>query len=306
MFLRLCSCGLVLLFSVVGAPAFAEVPLDFDGNGRSDFTVFRPSTGTWWINTGITVLQVRFGTAGDVPVPADYNGDGTTDVAVFRPSTSAFWIRLSPAGAVRYVPFGSPGDEPRVVADYDGDGEADVAVWRPSTAMLYVLRSSDGAGSYTPFGLTGDLPFPGLRTDLGVAAHPTVYRPSDATFYSLVNGSLLTRTIGDPATDALGLPDRFGFSGSEWAAFTRTGGQAGAWRIEGKTTFGTIEENATYGLANDLPVRGDYGADGKEDLGVVRDNGTNLVWYTAGVGGFTTMTWGLSGDIVPASSFFWR
>jgi hypothetical protein len=65
---------------------------DYDGDGRSDAALFRPSDGTWTIvpsSTG-TPQWFAFGQAGDKPAPADYDGDGKADVAVWRPSNLTF------------------------------------------------------------------------------------------------------------------------------------------------------------------------------------------------------------------------
>ncbi len=89
----------------VGSPSRPTTG-DYDGDGRTDVAVFRPSTGAWFVQGG---ASVNFGTNGDIPVPGDYNGDGRTDVAVFRPSTGAWFVQ---GGAS--VNFGTNGDIPVV------------------------------------------------------------------------------------------------------------------------------------------------------------------------------------------------
>jgi hypothetical protein len=67
---------------------------DFDGDGKTDIAVFRPSTGTWYILQSSN-WQVRidaFGLSGDKPQPADYNGDGKADLCVFRPLDGTWYI----------------------------------------------------------------------------------------------------------------------------------------------------------------------------------------------------------------------
>jgi len=50
---------------------------DFDGDGDTDVSVYRPSNGRWYIEG---MGNFKWGLAGDLPVPGDYDGDGTTDM----------------------------------------------------------------------------------------------------------------------------------------------------------------------------------------------------------------------------------
>jgi len=63
-----------LVFSFpFGATGDLPAPGDYDGDGKFDAAVFRPSTNTWFVNrTTAGVLIQGFGIAGDLPVPGSF------------------------------------------------------------------------------------------------------------------------------------------------------------------------------------------------------------------------------------------
>ena len=152
-------------------------PFDYDGDGRADLSVRRPSTGFWYILRGTAGYMVMaWGVATDNVTPADFDGDGKTDVAVFRPSTGTWFWFNSGSQTFQQDSWGAPGDLP-VPADHDADHKADLVIFRPSTGTWYRKMSADSSFSVTGFGVAGDKPVVGDFDGDG-KADIAIFRPS--------------------------------------------------------------------------------------------------------------------------------
>ncbi|MGB5013177.1 MAG: M36 family metallopeptidase [Pyrinomonadaceae bacterium] len=262
---------------------------DFDGDSKTDISVFRPSDGNWYLNRstqGFTALN--FGLSADIPTPGDFDGDGKADVAVWRPSDGN-WHRLNSSNGQYVVNhFGSNGDIPQS-GDFDADGKDDIAVFRPSNGLWYVLNSSNGIITILNFGLNGDKPvaddYDGDGKD-----DIAVWRPSTGIWYRMNsgNGQFFAVPFGLP--EDLPTPADYDGDGKTDVAVYRP--SSGIWyRLNSSNgQFGAI----AFGLSGDIPAPGDYDGDGKDDQAVYRAG----IWYlNRSLSGFSASSFGLPDDL---------
>lgn len=163
---------------------------DYDGDGADDITLFRPSTGAFYIlHTATLTMRIEsFGQAGDdARVVGDYDGDGRDDVAVYRPGAQSRWYyKTGPNAQFVTVEWGQTGDF-LVPGDYDGDGKADFAIKRDSGNLSnFYIRHATGELRVSEFGkgqvCPGDYDGDG-KTDLCLidasATYTWVVKPSN-------------------------------------------------------------------------------------------------------------------------------
>lgn len=307
-----------LTVNPTGPVVAADAPLDFNGDGRSDYVVVRNVGGgasgqiRWFYNFsggGATVAK-DWGLASDFFISEDFDNDNVDDIAVWRPgaaTVAAFYILNSATLTARVEAFGQTGDDPTVVDDYNNDGAADLAVYRGGAAAgdpsTWFYRTTPGGPvAYVPWGQSGDFPAPGDYDGDG-SADFVIQRNAgggQARFwFRFANGMQDTAIFGTP-TDVI-VPGDYDDDGKTDLAVVRGVGGLIHWFYDPSSTPGVqVVQNVWGNSASDFPTQGDYDGDGRTDLAIWR-SGAFWVYNLQG-GGISTFNLGVAGDY-PVANF---
>lgn len=247
---------------------------DFDGDGRTDLTVYRNSNRSFYSQSSLNgnLSEKQIGSAGDsVSLTVDFDGDGKSDYSTAAYNGTFIWrLFQSATNTLKETQFGSSVfNDFFAAADYDGDGVFDIAVFRGG--VWYIIESSTGNYRYEYFGQSGDVPAPNDfdkdgKADLTVARSENgvrvwyVRRSSDNQAYRVEWGF---------SSDAF-FTGRSDWDGDGAADISVIRNESGQRVFYIRRSSDSQLQIIRWGASNDVVKLGDYDGDGKTDAAVTR------------------------------------
>ena len=272
----------------------AHTVTDFDGDGRSDPTVFRQSANQFWmdhsLNANWTIAIHGTGT-GDIFLnnTCDFDGDGRFDPLLLKldAGSIATWsIFQSATNTIRTFVFGNfsaASLDTLAISDYDGDGIQDPAVFRRSTGDWWVIQSTAPTFQFVQhWGAPNDFPSIGDYDGDGKADLTAVRVESGARVWwirSSIDGSFRRIPFGVSATDGVFFFAPFDIDGDSRQDIAVNRNQGGTRTFHVLRSSDGAYVQIGWGLTSDTALFGDYDGDGRTDLVARRNIGGTWVWH---------------------------
>ena len=260
-----------------GLPGDYAISGDYDGDGKADPTVFRPSIGRWWIAFSSNCEQsvyVDFGLSNDIPDEGDFDQDNRSDLAFLRTTNT-------------------PGNPFAKVAKFHH---------RSSIHPNYAVHITNNLVAYPPnytpqpddFAISGQWHLssvspptlhPAAKLETPTFAFPRV---GTAHYFSTWNGvyvpghSITFSGYGDVLeNDFSHIIPVFGNVGGSLEADAITyNTQGGAFRVR-FTDLSAIDYDVNWGRSYDIPMVADVDGDGVGELTVWRNSWADPSWVGA-------------------------
>ncbi len=258
--------------------------LDFNGDGRTDYTVVRPNSGTAATDSFSSSNQ-NYYYANRLKKSHRSLANSFVSSGNATSATVSWITRINGSNDFSSSDNGNPDTDVLTPSDYDGDLKVDTAVWRPlsaTQAAFYIFQSSTNTFRTVNFGQDGDDPTVVADYDGDKKADPATFRcpqstPGPCYYYYLGSNN-------NPTNNLTVVPWGFGTTADFYTL-------SGDFDGDGKADFCLQREHPAYpglaqfvllrskdfgyefvnwGLLSDTLVPGDYDGDGKADFCVVR------------------------------------
>jgi hypothetical protein len=264
---------------------------DYLGDGKTEISIFRPSTAIFY----------------HLPFP---ESGGTT--------------------AFTAVPWGVSGGAENTgrVGDYDCDGKDDeVNVRMVSNQLTWHIHVSAGTNRSVPFGRAqvgfSTLAFQGAdfngdgRDELVMCNANTTTGANTWWIGDSITGAVIKGGFqwGNFVTDYFVSPDDYTGDGIADVVVYRAGGagpDAGAWLIMNGATNALVTPVVIFGVpdpaftSEDIPLRGNFDGDNRADIAVFRRSTKTYYWLKSSDGILGAQQWGNPADAneLPIAAFF--